>query len=179
MGASEAVGLHTSYLTQMTPAFPKLKSNQVFSLSIILQLEDRFEHVMVNPKETVDAEIRRALALPENTSITATYAAAEVGELTFLDEGVEEGGRIVVRNPLCQKNPIEILNYVDELTEEHNAFVWNTTHQLDDLIYLDDGREAKKMNRLPDWSRCISSMPLEAGTWFWEVQLLQKGDEVW
>jgi len=22
-------------------------------------------------------------------------------------------------------------------------------------------------------------MPLEAGTWFWEVQLLQKGDEVW
>jgi len=97
--ASEAVGLHTSYLTQMKPAFPKLESNQVFNLSIILQLEDRFEHVMVNPKETVDAEIRRALALPENASITATYAAAEVGELTFLDEGVEEGCLTPVPTP--------------------------------------------------------------------------------
>lgn len=104
-------------------------------------------------------------------------------DVTLGAEGVTSGDvlTLVVRASFA---PQEVVDRLDELAADPGetlTFGWDAhgAGAVSELEFSGDRRETARKTGAPDCSLCRGAQPLEAGLWFFEVHVRQKGDETW
>ena len=148
-------------------------------LDIRVRTDKGVEEISVARSAPVIQTLRESLALPQLAKLSVTFGDLSVpDDATFEELGADDDAEFSLQHEPALP-PEDLDGLLDGFVSTENVFTWNTELNTSELEYDESKLEVRKKGNAPDCSLVLGSRALESGTWYWEVQVAQQGDETW